>query len=300
MLKILLCCSLLLVPMQLQAAPSVAQDSSNAVNSTVKASWALPAKPLDFAQSLDNKKVFILTDDATVHVFTAEGQKLGTVPVDAGVNSIDIAPRGEMLYLLNDRDNSYTAMDVSFNQQIDLTGAPIRGKQDAPVTIVEFSDFQCPFCSKIMPVLEKILNAHPDTVRVAFKHLPLNRIHPQAEPAARATIAAQKQGKFWELHDALFSLSETDWARPDVIETAAKQAGLEMARFVSDWNSEETRMKLAKDIMDAQNADVSATPSLFVNGKPVQDRSQEAIERMIAEALAVIQPAAKPAGQAQQ
>ena len=295
MLKKLLCCSLLLVPMQLQAASPAAQNSSSVVNWTVKASWALPAKPLDFAQSLDNKKVFILTDDATVQVFTAEGQKLGFVPVDAGVNAIDIAPRGEMLYLLNSRDNSYTAMDVSFNQQIDLAGAPIRGKQDAPVTIVEFSDFQCPYCSKVMPVLEKVLAAYPDTVRVAFKHLPLSRIHPQAEPAARASIAAQKQGKFWELHDALFSLSEAGWARPDVIETAAKQVGLDMARFVSDWNSEETRMKLAKDIMDAQNADVSATPSLFINGKPVQDRSQEAIERMIVEALAAMQPAAKPA-----
>ena len=290
MLKKMLCCSLLLFPVSLQAAEPAAPSAKGNVNYTVKATWSLPAKPLDFAQSLDNKKVFILAGDSAVHVFTAEGQKLGVVPVDAGVSAIDIAPRGEMLYLLNGQNNSYTAMDVSFNQQIDITGAPIRGKEDAPVTIVEFSDFQCPFCSRVMPVLEKVLADHPDKVRIAFKHLPLSRIHPQAEPAARAAIAAQKQGKFWEMHDALFALGEGGWANPDVIETTAKKAGLDMARFVSDWNSEETRMKLAKDIMDAQNADVNATPSLFVNGKPVQDRSPEALNKMIPEALAANQP----------
>lgn len=294
MLKKLLCCSLLLIPVQLQGAEPVVPSADGNVNWTVKASWTLPAKPIDFVQSLDNKKVFILAGDAKVYVFTAEGQKLGTVPVAAGVSAIDIAPKGEMLHLLNGQDNSYSAMDVSFNQQIDISGAPIRGKQDAPVTIVEFSDFQCPFCSRVMPVLEKVLADHPDTVRVAFKHLPLSRIHPQAEPAARAAIAAQKQDKFWEMHDALFNLTESDWTKPDLIETTAKKAGLDMARFVTDWNSEETRMKLAKDIMDAQNADVSATPSLFVNGKPVQDRSPEAIEKMITEALAVLPPAAQP------
>ena len=295
MLKKLLCCSLLLIPVHLQAAEPAAPSANGNVNWTVKASWTLPAKPIDFAQSLDNKKVFILAGDANVHVFTAEGQKLGSVPVAAGVSAIDIAPRGEMLYLLNSQDNSYTAMDVSFNQQIDLTGVPIRGKQDAPITIVEFSDFQCPFCSRVMPVLEKVLADHPDNVRIAFKHLPLSRIHSQAEPAARAAIAAQKQGKFWEMHDTLFTLAEADWTRPDVIEAAAKKAGLDMARFVTDWNSEETRMKLAKDIMDAQNADVNATPSLFVNGKPVQDRSPEVIETMITEALAALPPSDQPA-----
>ncbi len=292
MLKKLLYCSLLLAPLQLQAATPAPQNTNGKLNWTPAVSWSLPAKPIDFAQSLDNKKVFILTEGAAVHVFTAEGQELGVVPVDAGVSAIDIAPRGEQLYLLNAQDNSYTAMNISFNQQIDLSGAPILGKVDAPVTIVEFSDFQCPFCSRVKPVLDEVLAAHPDTVRVVFKHLPLSRIHPQAEPAARAAIAAQKQGKFWEMHDAFFALSEADWTQADVIETSAKKIGLDMARFVSDWNSEETRMRLAKDIMDAQNADVAATPSLFVNGKPVQDRSPEVIEQMIGEALAMPQAAA--------
>lgn len=289
MLKKLLCCSLFLVPLPLQAAAAADNNTSGRVNWSPAVSWALPAKPVDFVQTLDNKKVFILTEDAAVHIFTADGQPLGTVPVAAGVSAIDIAPRGEQLYLINAQDNSYTAMDISFNQQIDLSGAPVLGRADAPVSIVEFSDFQCPFCSQVKPVLDEMLAAHPDRVRVVFKHLPLSRIHPHAEPAARAAIAAQKQGKFWEMHDALFALGESDWARADAIEASAKKIGLDMARFVTDWNSEETRMRLAKDIMDAQNADVTATPSLFVNGKPVQDRSPESLGKMIDEALATVQ-----------
>ena len=85
-------------------------------------------------EHLDEKRVYVLTEDSKVRIFTAEGKELGAVPVAAGVTAIDIAPRGEMLYLLNTRDNRYTAMNISINQTIDVTGAPVRGKLDAPVT----------------------------------------------------------------------------------------------------------------------------------------------------------------------
>ena len=203
-----------------------------------------------------------------------------------GVSAIEIAPRGEMLYLLDTQTGGYTALDISVNQKIDVAGSPVRGKVDAPVTIVEFSDFQCPFCHQVIPVLERVLARHPHDVRLVFKHMPLSRIHPQAEPAARAAIAAQKQGKFWAMYDALFALEEEAWESDKIIEDTAKKVGLDMARFAADLNSEETRMALAKDMMDAQNADVTGTPTLFINGKPMQDRSEDAFESMIAESLA--------------
>ena len=101
---------------------------------------------------------------------------------------------------------------------------------------------------------------------------------------ALAAIAAQKQNKFWEMHDALFQV--TTWT-PATIEEIAQKTGLNMERFRADISSPETQMQLAKDKSDAQNADVSATPSLFINGRPVRERSPMALQAMIDEAFAL-------------
>ena len=282
MLKKTILAVALLLPLAAQAQEVKKTNVSGDLNWTVQANWSLPAKPLDLVHSLDNKKVFILTADSKVLIFTADGRKLGEMPVEADTVAIDIAPRGEMLYLINGRTNSFTAMDIGFSQQIDITGAPVRGKADAPVTLVVFSDFECPWCAKLEPLLAQLLAANADTVRVVFKHLPLP-MHPQAEPAALAAIAAQRQGKFWEMHDALFAVQQ--WTPAAVTETATR-IKLDMNRFQADLNSQETRMQLAKDKADAQAAEVAATPSVFVNGRPVRERSLPALQAMVNEALA--------------
>ena len=282
MLKKTILAVALLLPLAAQAQEVKKTNVSGDLNWTVQANWSLPAKPLDLVHSLDNKKVFILTADSKVHIFAADGRKLGEMPVEADTVAIDIAPRGEMLYLINGRTNSFTAMDIGFSQQIDITGAPVRGKADAPVTLVVFSDFECPWCAKLEPLLAQLLAANADTVRVVFKHLPLP-MHPQAEPAALAAIAAQRQGKFWEMHDALFAVQQ--WTPAAITETATR-IKLDMTRFQADLNSQETRTQLAKDTADAQAAEVAATPSVFVNGRPVRERSLPALQAMVNEALA--------------
>ena len=282
MLKKTILAVALLLPLAAQAQEVKKTNVSGDLNWTVQANWSLPAKPLDLVHSLDNKKVFILTADNKVHIFAADGRKLGEMEVEPDTVAIDIAPRGEMLYLINGRTNTFTAMDIGFSQQIDITGAPVRGKADAPVTLVVFSDFECPWCAKLEPLLAQLLAANADTVRVVFKHLPLP-MHPQAEPAALAAIAAQRQGKFWEMHDALFAVQQ--WTPAAVTETATR-IKLDMTRFQADLNSQETRMQLAKDKADAQAAEVAATPSVFVNGRPVRERSLPALQAMVNEALA--------------
>ena len=282
MLKKFILCALLLLPLSAHAQELKKNNTAGDLNWSVQSTWTLPAKPLDIAQSLDNKKVFILGADAKVHIFTPDGKKMGELPVDPNVSAIDIAPRGEMLYLINSKSNSYTAIDISFNQKIDITGAPIEGNTEAPVTLVVFSDFECPWCGKLEPVLKQLLTNNKDNLRIVFKHLPLP-MHPQAEPAALAAIAAQKQGKFWQMHDALFQI--TNWT-PNVIDENALKTGLNMEKFKADLNNQETQMQLAKDKTDAQLADVSSTPSLFVNGRPVKDRTLPALQVMVDEALA--------------
>jgi protein-disulfide isomerase len=108
-------------------------------------------------------------------------------------------------------------------------------------------------------------------------------MHTYAESAALAAIAAQQQGKFWEMHDALFGI--TNWT-PTVIDETASIIGLDMEQFKADRDSMASRMRLAKDVNDAQMADIAATPSLFINSRPVRDRSLPALQHMINEALA--------------
>ena len=282
MLKKTLLCAALLLPLTVQAQEPKKNTAAGDLNWSVQASWPIPAKPVDIAQSLDNKKVFILGADSKVYIFTPDGKQLGALPVDSGVNAIDIAARGEMLYLVNDKTKTYTAIDVSFNQKIDINGAPMRGAENAPVTLVLFSDFECPWCGKLEPTLAELLTKNPDKLRIVFKHLPLP-MHQQAEPAALAAIAAQKQGKFWEMHDALFQT--TNWT-PTVIDETAQRVGLNMAQYKADVASQEVQTQLAKDKADAQAADVVATPSMFVNGRPARDRSLPTLQKMVDEALA--------------
>uniref|UniRef100_UPI0040567AC2 thioredoxin domain-containing protein n=1 Tax=Candidatus Electronema sp. TaxID=2698783 RepID=UPI0040567AC2 len=281
-----LCCLLVLAGQTVSAQPSEpAQQPAakpDALSWTVLQTWKTEAKPLDFVQSLDGRMVFVLGGDSKVHLHAAEGQKLGEIPVEPGTVAIDIAPRGEMLYLM-DGNGAYKALDISFAKDIDIAGSPFLGKEAAPVAIVVFSDFQCPFCSRVHPLLEEVMKRNPDTVKVVFMHMPLN-MHQQAEPAARAAIAAQEQGKFWQMHDALFAAANSGLSDAD-IEKAAAGIGLDMEKFKAAWNSPATQEKLTKDMSAARLAEVNGTPTIFVNGRRVNAPSPDVIQKMIEQEL---------------
>lgn len=128
-----------------------------------------------------------------------------------------------------------------------------------------------------------MLENNPQNVKIAFKNLPLTNIHNMAEPAALAGLAAHNQGKFWQMHDALFAI---DAITMEKILEAAKQIGLDMDAFNRDINSEATKQRLVKDVTDAREAEVSGTPTLFVNGRRVNDRSPQALQLLIDQELA--------------
>jgi protein-disulfide isomerase len=129
-----------------------------------------------------------------------------------------------------------------------------------------------------------VLENNPETVKIAFKHLPL-RMHKMAKPAALAAIAAQEQGKFWQMHDALFA---TPKLTQEGIDKAAKEIGLDMEKFKKGVKNPLTMQKLNKDMVDAQKAEVNGTPTLFINGRRVQSRDPGAIQKMIDDELAKI------------
>jgi thiol-disulfide isomerase/thioredoxin len=160
-----------------------------------------------------------------------------------------------------------------------LEGRPRSAPVDAPVTVVEFYDYECPYCRELEPRLEALRKRH---TAVAFvpKQCPVE-YHAAAEPAARAVLAAAQQGKFWELHRALMTRPGTlDEA---AIEAAAEAAGLDRERWRRDMESDTVRRLLAEDLADADRVEVPGTPTFFVNGVYV---TFDELEDEIAEALA--------------
>ncbi|MBW6520889.1 MAG: DsbA family protein [Desulfoarculaceae bacterium] len=126
-----------------------------------------------------------------------------------------------------------------------------------------------------------MLEHNPDTVKIVLKNLPL-AMHQFADPAARAALAAGEQGKYWEFHDALFALPTIN---NETIDTIAVKLGLKMAQFKSDMASAKIRQKIDQDMLDAQNAGVTGTPTIFINGLPLRERSLEAFQQRIDGAL---------------
>jgi protein-disulfide isomerase len=169
---------------------------------------------------------------------------------------------------------------------ISVVGAPIRGKEDAPITIVEYCDFQCPFCKKSRPTLKQILDTYPEQVRILYKHFPLS-FHREAMNAHRASLAAGEQGKFWEMHDLIFD--SPDGLSPDVMRKHAQQLGLDMAKFDADYASDRILKKIEADQEEGKKALVRGTPAFFVNGKMVSGAQPfEAFKKEIDAQLAAL------------
>ena len=146
---------------------------------------------------------------------------------------------------------------------IPVIGSPVTGAATAPITIVEFSDFQCPYCIAATPELQALLKAYPKQVKLIFKEYPLET-HSQAFGAAAAALAAHKQGEFWAMHNAMFD--HRDLSKPNLI-AMAKTAGLDVPRFEKDMESKEVRDAIAKDVEDGERANVEGTPTIFINGQ---------------------------------
>ncbi len=149
-------------------------------------------------------------------------------------------------------------------KSIDLSDSPRKGSATAPVVIVEWADFECPACRAASSVLAQTVGKRPDQVQLVFKNYPLD-IHPNAETAARAAIAAHRQGKFWQMHDALFSV-DTPPTR-SVIDGLAKQIGLNLGQFAQDIESEAVADRVAQDRKQGEAVRLRATPTIYVNGR---------------------------------
>lgn len=206
---------------------------------------------------------------------------------------VDLARRGQVRLQVEAAYKARFSADAV--RELALGDSPSKGPPDAKVVLAEFADFQCPACGAARPVIEEVMKRHPRDVRLVFKHFPLS-IHENAERAARAAVAAQKQNKFWEMHALLFENQQK--LDPENVESLAKGLALDMKRFVQDRDSEATADAVARDRKQGEALALKSTPSLFVNGRPFPSTSDlaEDLESWIKSELELVGASvAKPA-----
>jgi len=145
----------------------------------------------------------------------------------------------------------------------------VTGPANAKVTLIEYSDFECPYCLRHYDTTKQIMQAYPNDVRVVYRHFPLS-FHANAQKAAEAAECAGAQGKFWEMHDKIYEANRAEKMGVDAWKQAAKDLKLDSAKFDKCLDSGETAKRIASDQEEGSGAGVAGTPATFVNGEMVE------------------------------
>lgn len=211
------------------------------------------------------------TDDEVATWFTANQDRLGGRSLDELRPQIVEHLRSERIEAairsIEDRlmrERSVTIELGPFQFDFDHAGAPALGPEDAPVTLVEFSDFECPFCARFVPTLKRLRETYGDRLRVVYRQFPIPGSHPRAFKAAEASLCAHEQGRFWEMHDLMFE--EQQALTVEDLKEKAGRLGLDRARFDECLDSGRHADQVRKDVNEGAQAGVNGTPTLFLNG----------------------------------
>jgi protein-disulfide isomerase len=170
------------------------------------------------------------------------------------------------------------ALDYNKVYNMPVGTSYIKGNKNAPITVAEFSDFQCPYCARFSPTIDQVLKAYPNDVKFVYKDFPLS-FHKQAKNAAKAARAAGEQGKFWEMHDLIFEKYST--VNEVMFKEFATKLNLDMNKFVADFGGNKYDALIQQDINLGRQSGVTGTPSLFMNGKRMQRRSFDDFKQAI-------------------
>lgn len=184
------------------------------------------------------------------------------------------------IFLVSGDSQSQQQTDIQITESDNTQSNP-----DAPLTLVEYSDFQCPACQAYSSTLKQLNQEFPDNLRLVYRHFPLRQIHRNAEPAARAAQAAAKQEKFWQMHDLLFE-NQNQWSDEknpkDKFKEYAASLDLNLEQFETDYDSQEIKNKVFNDSQSGSQLGVNSTPSFFLNGERLQNpRNYEEFKNII-------------------
>jgi Na+/H+ antiporter NhaA len=213
--------------------------------------------------------VSLLVSSLTFHGERLDQAKLGalgSVVVATIVASVVFAVVKRLPSRVRARQIGGTAQDIlDLSDEVDPERDHVRGPDDAPVTLVEYGDFECPYCGQAESVVRELVASFGDDIRYVWRHLPLNDVHTNAQLASEAAEAAAAQGKFWEMYDKL--LSHQDDLGPKDVSRYARELDLDMDRFLDEMRGHEYAPRVAEDVASADASGVSGTPTFFINGR---------------------------------
>ena len=252
--------------------------------------------PQELLEQEADRKVSTPTDAEIQSVYNAQKARINR-PLE------EVKPQIAQMLLESRVDQARAAFfktlragaDVSVRLQVPRTQvshdpARVLGDPDAPITIVEFSDFQCPFCQRAHPVVKQLLAKYPTQVKLSYRDFPLQQIHPEAFAAAAAARCAGEQGKFWQFHDRLFESGQP--LNGPVFTDHAAQLGMDTAKFVDCLSSNRFETLIQKDLEDGSQAGVNGTPAFFINGIALTGAQPlAAFEKVVEDELAAIRRA---------
>ncbi|MFO7666160.1 MAG: thioredoxin domain-containing protein [Desulfobacterales bacterium] len=238
----------------------------------------IDASPVDVAVSLNEKWVFVLNDRGEVLVFSRDGGFKEKIQVGRHIDQIKVGPRDNILYLNSRKNKTVEIIEFDFIQNINTAYSPFKGPVNAPVAIAVFTDFECPHCAQLVPLLEQVLVLYPKDVKIVFKNFPL-QTYTFSMKAATAALAAESQGKFWEFHDLLFK--DFNQLNDQKIKEIANKLGLNEQKFEKKVSDPQISKKIRQDVVDGINAGVMSVPSVFINGKLLRNRSMEGFIKII-------------------
>ncbi len=275
-----------------QVAADMALASKIGANGTPN--FFINGKQLVGAQPFDNFKKLIDEELKNAEEMIKKGTPKASVYetlMKSALATAPKAPRG------GDAQAARPQEDPNAVYKVPVGTSATKGSPDALITIVEFSEFQCPFCSRVLPTIKQINDTYGNKVRVVFKHNPLP-FHKDAPMASQAAMAAGEQGKFWEMHDLLFDNNKA-LSRAD-LEKYASQIGLNMAKFKAYLDGEKGKTQIESDQTLARSLGASGTPTFFINGRKLRgaqpfDSFKKMIDEELVKAEALVKKGIKPA-----
>ena len=252
------------------------------VEYNVLKTFKLEDQPVDMAFSANRNEIYVLNPKGELLIYAADGRLTEKIDVGNVYDRLQLVQGSDVLLLSSRKDKTIQVVQLEFVQKIDTSGSPYKGSENAPVVIAVFSEFQCPYCSRLTSLLDQVIEKYTKQVKIVYKNFPI-RSHKYSEPSAKAALAAKRQGKFWPFHDQLYAHYKD--LSDEKIREIAGRLKLDMSQFEKDRKDPAIAGKVHADIRDGSKAGVRGVPSVFINGRRLRKRSLQGFSEMIEKEL---------------